>query len=101
MRPESVDVPARRKPSAAASLGWITLCVLWNALRLPVFILLRLAEPFVRLTLAALGMLSILGALFYQFASSLPHPPVFPLLAFAVGCGLTLLLYERILRLLS
>ena len=78
-----------------------TLCVLWNALRLPVFIVLRLAEPFVRLTLAALGMLSILGALFYQFASSLPHPPVLPLLAFAVGCGLTLLLYERILRLLS
>ena len=98
-----VELPghAHREPSAAASLIVVTLCVLWNALRLPVFVVLRLAQPFVRLTLAALGMLSILGALFYELASSLPHPPVLPLLGFAVGCGLTLLLYERILRLFS
>ena len=93
-----VELPghAHREPSAAASLIGVTLCVLWNALRLPVFVVLRLAQPFVRLTLAALGMLSILGALFYELAS-----PVLPLLGFAVGCGLTLLLYERILRLFS
>ena len=98
-----VELPghAHREPSAAASLIGVTLCLLWTALRLPVFVVLRLAQPFVRLTLAALGMLSILGALFYELASSLPHPPVLPLLGFAVGCGLTLLLYERILRLFS
>jgi hypothetical protein len=55
----------------------------------------------VRLVLGALGLLSLLAALFYEFFSSLPHPPFWTLLGFAMGCGLTLLLYERLLRVFS
>jgi hypothetical protein len=55
----------------------------------------------VRLVLGALGLLSLLAAFFYQFLAPLPHPPFWSLLGFGVGCGVTLLLYERLLRVLS
>jgi hypothetical protein len=74
---------------------------LWRVLLLPVLAVLGLAAPVVRLTLGALGLLALLGALFYQFATRLPHPPVLSLLAFGVGCGLALLLYEWLLRRLA
>jgi hypothetical protein len=69
--------------------------------RLPAFLILRLAEPVVRLGLTALGLLSILMALFYRVASSPFHNPFWALLGFGCLCGLVLLLYERLLRLLS
>ncbi|HVN46785.1 MAG TPA: hypothetical protein VMT66_16265 [Steroidobacteraceae bacterium] len=65
------------------------------------FALLVLAAPLVRLALGALGLLSLLAAFFYEFFSPLSHPPFWTLLGFAVGCGVTLLLYERLLRLFS
>jgi hypothetical protein len=69
--------------------------------RLPVIALLLVAAPLVRLAVGALGLLSLLAALFYKLFSPLPHPPFWTLLGFAVGCGLALLLYERLLRLFS
>jgi hypothetical protein len=83
-------------PAAAAALR-----VLLNLVRLPVFAVLVLAAPLVRLALGALGLLSLLAAFFYQFFSALLHPPFWSLLGFAVGCGLTLVLYDRLLRLFS
>jgi hypothetical protein len=68
---------------------------------LPAFLLLRLAEPVVRLGLTALGLLSLVIALFYRIASAPFHNPFWPLLGFALLCGLVLLLYERLLRFLS
>ena len=94
-------LPVQREPPIGAGTALVVLYALWRTLRLPVFVALRLVLPLVRLTLGALGLLSILGAVFYQVASSLPHPPVLSLLGFGVGCGLTLLLYERLLRLFS
>ena len=94
-------LPVQREPPIGAGTALVVLYALWRTLRLPVFVVLRLAAPLVRLTLCVLGLLSILGALFYQVASSLAHPPVLSLLGFGVACGLTLLLYERLLRLFS
>jgi hypothetical protein len=95
------EFPLQREPSIASGIATGALILLWHAVRIPVFAVLRLAEPLVRLVLGALGLLSILMALFYQFASSLPHPPLLALLGFAVACGITLLLYEQLLRLFS
>lgn len=95
------DFHARRDPGIARDIPAIVLRVLWHVVRLPVFAILVLAAPLVRLALSALGLLSLLAALFYEFFSALPHPPFWSLLGFAAGCGLTLLLYERLLRLLS
>src|ERR1700752_2681789 len=95
------DFPIQREPGITAGIAMGALILLWHVVRIPVFAVLRLAETLVRLVLGALGLLSILAALFYEFASSLPHPPFLALLGFAVGCGLTLLVYERLLRLFS
>jgi hypothetical protein len=95
------ELPIRREPSVAAAASVAALIVLWHAVRIPTFVVLRLAEPLVRLLLAGLGLLSIVGALFYQFLSPLPHPPFLLLMGFAVGCGVTLILYEALLRLFS
>ena len=94
-------LPVQREPAIGAGIALVVLYALWRTLRLPVFVVLRLAAPLVRLTLCVLGLLSILVALFYQVASSLAHPPVLSLLGFGVACGLTLYLYERLLRLFS
>jgi hypothetical protein len=79
----------------------VALTLLWHAIRIPVFVVLRLAEPLVRLLLCGLGLLSIVGALFYQFLSPLAHPPFWLLMGFAVACGVVLLVYEFLLRLVS
>src|SRR5690348_6358715 len=94
-------LPVRRDAGIAAGIAAAALRVLWHLVRLPVFAVLVLAAPLVRLALGAFGVLSLLAALFYQFFSPLPHPPFWSLLGFAVGCGLTLVLYERLLRLFS
>jgi hypothetical protein len=96
-----LGLSVRRDAGTAAGIGAAALRVLWHLVRLPVFAVLLLAAPLVRLALGALGLLSLLAAVFYQFFSPLPHPPFWSLLGFAVGCGLTLVLYERLLRLFS
>lgn len=95
------DFPVQRESSITAGIAVGALIVLWHTVRIPVFVVLLLAEPFVRLVLCALGLLSILSALFYHFASSVPHRPSLVLLGFGVACGVTLLVYERLLRLFS
>jgi hypothetical protein len=96
-----LESPIRRDPNIAAKIGVGALLLLWHAVRIPVFVVLRLAEPVVRLLLGGLGLLGIFGALFYKFVSPLPHPPFWLLMGFGVICGITLLLYETLLRLLS
>ena len=75
--------------------------VMWWLVRVPVYVLLRIAQPIVRFALGALGLLSFLLALFYHFTSTLVHPPFLPLLGFSLLCGLGLVLYEALLRLFS
>jgi len=71
----------------------------WWIVRVPVYVLLRMAQPFVRFGLGALGLLSFLLALFYHFTSTLVHPSFLPLLGFSLLCGVVLLVYEALLRL--
>jgi hypothetical protein len=91
--------PFERAPPAAIALQSLNL--IWAVVRLPAFVLLRLAEPLVRIALTALGLLSILIALFYRIASSPPRSPFWLLLGFGLLCGLARLLYEQLLRSLS
>ena len=96
-----MESPIRREAGVAAGIGVGALILLWHAVRIPIFVVLRLAEPLVRLLVSGLGLLSIVGALFYKFLSPLPHPPFWLLMGFAIACGVTLLLYETVLRLFS
>lgn len=81
---------------AAQSLHLIGLAVSFAT-----FVVLRLAAPLVRLALTTLALLSILVALFYRLASSPPRSPFWLLLGFGFSCGVALILYEQLLRVLS
>lgn len=88
-------------PRFATAVARAALLLLWHALRIPIFVVLRLAEPLVYLILGGLGLLSIIGAVFYQFLTPLAHPPFWLLMGFAAACGVTLLLYGTLLRFFS
>lgn len=85
----------------AAPIASQSLRLIQRTLGMAAFVLLRLAEPLVRIGLTALGLLSILMAFFYRIAASPPHRPFWLLLGFGFSCGLVLLVYEQLLRLLS
>ena len=95
------DLAVAREPRLGMAIVRAALLLLWHTVRIPIFAVLRLAEPLVSLLLGGLGLLSIVAALFYQFLSPLPHPPFWLLMGFAAGCGVTLLFYEALLRLFS
>jgi hypothetical protein len=94
-------ISVRRDARFSGGIAAASLRVLYHLVRLPVFAVLVLAAPLVRLSLSALGLLSLLAALFYKLFSPLPHPPFWSLLGFAIGCGVTRVLHERLLRLFS
>lgn len=95
------ELQVPHEPRLAAVVARAALLLLWHGVRIPISVVLRLAEPLVYLLLGALGLLSLVGALFYQFLSPLPHPPFWLLMGFAVGCGVTLLFYGALLRFFS
>jgi hypothetical protein len=100
-----LNTPDRKYPSdaehLAASIAVQSLELIFGAVRLTAFVVFRLAEPLVRVTLTALGLLSILMAFFFRMASSPSHSPFWLLLGFGLLCGLARLLYEHLLRFLS
>jgi hypothetical protein len=73
---------------------------LWLLVRLPAITLLAILAPVVRFLLGSLALLGVLMALFWKLAGP-PHFPFVPMLAGAIGCGLALVGYEALLRLLS
>ena len=74
--------------------------VLWLLVRLPVFSLLAILAPVVRVLLASLALLGVVMALFWKLVGP-PNFPFVAMLAMSIGCGLTLTGYEALLRLLS
>jgi hypothetical protein len=86
---------------SAHSIARQSIRLLVGTLGASAFVLLRLAEPLVRIGLATLGLLSILMALFFRLVSSPPHSPFWLLLGFGFSCGCVLLVYEHLLRLLA
>jgi hypothetical protein len=96
-----------RNPSDSA-WGAMTLGVLagllwlaWQAVRVPVLVLLTILEPIVSTVLVAAALLGTLTALFWKLASNRPDFPFLGVLALSVGCFLLLTLYHAVIRLLS
>lgn len=83
-------------PLSTAALGALRLA--WQAIRLPVFALLVILEPVVRIVLSALALLSVLMAFFFEYATELPDFPFLGMLGFGVGCVLLLIVYYGFLR---
>jgi hypothetical protein len=88
------------KPTIAADLGRDALWLLWQSIRLPLFLFLLVLEPVVSVVLGTLALLGVLTALFWKFFG----PPNFPfilMLGISLGFELAVIVYRRLLRLLA
>ena len=84
----------------AADLGRCALRVVWQSIRLPLFLFLLVLEPVATLLLGALALLGVLPALFWKFFG----PPNFPfvlMLGISLGFELALIGYRRLVRLVA
>lgn len=78
----------------------IGLWLLWQCIRLPLFLLLAILEPVIGFVLGSLALLGVLMALFWKLVG----PPSFPfllMLCISLGCGLLLAGYQALLRMLN
>lgn len=90
----------RSRPTIAADLARGAPWVVWECIRLPLFLFLLVLEPVVTFVLGALALLGVLTALFWKFFG----PPNFPfllMLGISLGLELALLVYRKLLRLLA
>ncbi|MBL8268547.1 hypothetical protein [Steroidobacter sp.] len=76
---------------------WFTL----NLIRWLILIVLAFLEPFVRLLLSAIAVLSVLAGLVYLGSSVPPPIPFWVTLCVALGCLILMSIYQGILFLLS
>jgi hypothetical protein len=73
----------------------------WQALRLPLFVLLVIFEPIVRFVLSFLALLTASMALFFGVSGAAPRFPLLRMMAFAIVCYLALMSYYALLRMVS
>jgi p-aminobenzoyl-glutamate transporter AbgT len=86
--------------SGLGSLGIIVVKAVYALARIPLLTMLVLLKPLVTLTLAGLGLLLILTALFFEAVSV--HPvPFLAMLFSGFACVAALALYHGAIRLLS
>jgi hypothetical protein len=97
--PGSIPVTDSR-PTVAADLGRCAIWVLWQSIRLPLFLFLLVLEPVVTLLLGGLALLGVLTALFWKLFGP-PNFPFFLMLGISLGFELALIVYRRLLRLLA
>jgi hypothetical protein len=91
---------ADSKPVTAAGLLRFTLWLLWQSVRLPLFLLLAILEPVVSFVLGAFALLGVLTALFWE-AVHPAHFHFFIVLGVSLGFAFLLVIYGAVLRFLS
>jgi hypothetical protein len=72
----------------------------WQGIRLPTFLLLAILEPVVSLVLGSLALLGVLTAFFWRFVGP-PHFPFLLVLGVSLGFELVLIIYRKLLGVLS
>ena len=65
--------------------------------RVPLYVMLMVLEPVIRVVLGGLALLGLLVAFFFKFAG-VPHLHFWFLIVASVGCGLILAGYHAVLR---
>lgn len=76
------------------------LWLLCKSISIPVFTLLAILEPVVRIVFGSLALLGVLTAIFFKLIRA-PHFPFWLMLATSLAFGLTLTAYRALLRLFS
>ena len=87
----------KRQLSTLGAIG----ALIWMLVRLPIYWLLLICEPILRIGFTTLAVLGIVSAVFLEFSGSAPHFPFWGALLFLGCCGLLPLLHRAALRLLA
>lgn len=77
------------------------LLLVWQAVRSPIFALLVIFEPIVRIVLSSLTLLAFLTAFLFESSSVAPGFPFWVMIALSVGCAVVLTGNYALLRLFS
>lgn len=93
-------LPDAKLPVVADSVVAHTLWLLWQGIRLPIFLLLSVLEPIVSFVLGSLALLGVLTAFFWKFVGP-PHFPFLLVLGISLGFELALILYRKVLGFFS
>jgi hypothetical protein len=75
--------------------------LIWILIRLPIYWLLLICEPILRIGFTTFAVLGVISAVFLEFSGSAPHFPFWGALLFFGCCGLLPLLHRAALRLLA
>ena len=90
-----VDFPGKLR--AVPRLLWI----LWQVVRLPILASLLIVEPIVRVVLSWAALLGLSCSFLFEFAGNAATFPFWGMIAFSVGCALSLVGYYALLSVLS
>jgi hypothetical protein len=83
-----------------STLG-VIVTLIWILIRLPIYWMLLICEPILRIGFTTIAVLGIVSAVFLEFSGSAPHFPFWGALLFFGCCGLLPLLHRAALRLLA
>ncbi|MGH8131823.1 MAG: hypothetical protein ACRETP_01100 [Steroidobacteraceae bacterium] len=97
MNMSSSETIGEQRPTVASHLFRGTLWLMWQAIRLPVFVFLVILEPVVRIVLGSVALLCMLTAFFFK-GYGVPHFPFLLMIATSLGLGLALVGYYALLR---
>lgn len=100
MRPQTPNIGSPLVELSGRALSG-TLRAMWVVVSLPLFALLAILEPLVRVLLAGVALLVTLTALFLALVRGFGAFSFFGMLAVSVGLVLLLALYYAVLRRLS
>ena len=100
MTASSASALAESKPVTAGGLLRFALWLLWQCVRIPLFLLFAILEPVVSFLLGAFALLGVLTALFWE-ALHPAHFHFFLVLGVSLGFAFLLVIYEAVLRFLS
>jgi hypothetical protein len=72
-----------------------------QGIRISLFTILRIVEPFARFVLTALALIGVLVAFLYKFSQAAPNFPFWLVLGMSIGCGMLVFVLNAIIRRLS
>ena len=84
-------------PGIALRLLWIA----WQVVRLPILALLLIVEPVVRIVLSWAALLSLSCSFLFEFTGNASTFSFWGMIAFSVGCALTLMAYYALVSAIS
>lgn len=100
----SAEIDRSYSPGGDSIIANVLLAVFWlilSLVRCLCLVVLAFLEPFVRVLLSAVAVLSVLAGLVYLGSSVPPPIPFWVTLCVALGCVMLMAVYESVLYMLS